>query len=477
MLTSAGPLDLLLWVGIPIISAGTAILVISIDPQYVLPVFALIVLLGVLVWRRFDPFWPYLALVAAVQGGLLLQVPMAAGPLQTALPLLGASVLLALFMTGNATRSEQRSRAMPARLPLSLVVLVLIVLLTNVMRGWNSDSFTAAVQGSLTFIQLLVLAYVSIVLLSQPRRVLVVAYVVIASGAVAAVMTLVTQSGALVSGNEFVATEGYARAVGTLTDPNFFSFQLLVPFAFAFHMTFTATSRAERLALIGACVLLVMGILSTYSAGALVGLVAGVGATLMLQLRISLSRGIAPFVAICLVTAVVGVAAPSRYLDVVNAKYAKVTNSTPEKWGTGRGAAWIAGVRAFKGSPVFGVGTATESIQGAIAEHYDQDVVLRKAAHNMYISMAVATGAGGLAAFAALLGSCLVGLWSRFSQASRAHASETLRAVGCLIPPLVVVMTQGLQLDLHLEKYLWLLVGAAIATRGWRISDHADIMS
>lgn len=467
MKTSNQALDYVARVVAPMIIMSTTALVIVLDAPYAVAAWGVIVLLATFAWNRFNPLWPFLALVAAIQGGILLQLPPAAGSLQTALPLLGALVLTSLFINGNLVPRADRVRLNHARFPLPLMIFLVTVLVTDLARAWTSESFASAMQGSLTYVQLAALTFVAVLLLTDPRRVTLMAYAIIASGVVAAVMTLAAQLGPGPSAAEIV-DRGYTRAVGALTDPNFFSFQLLVPFAFAFYMSITAVSRVERVALVLASAALVAAVVSTYSAGAIVGLTAAVAATLVLQLRVSISRALTAFVAICLVTAIVAAAAPPQYLDTVNAKYAAITNTTPEEWGTGRGAAWIAALRTFESNPLLGVGTPTENIQIAIAEHFDFAPVTRKAAHNMYLSTAVGMGAIGLAAFTVLLISSLATLWSRFSDFSRAHSAEAARAIGCLLPPLVVVMVQGLQLDLHLEKYLWLLIGATIAIREWR---------
>jgi len=164
---------------------------------------------------------------------------------------------------------------------------------------------------------------------------------------------------------------------------------------------------------------------------------------------------------------VVGAMTPPEYGEAVREKFSGLTGSSFEQLGTKRGAAWEAGAEEFLHNPFLGTGFSSTNEEIAIAEYYDLYTTDRKAAHNMYIAMAVTTGVFGLAAFLVILGSCFSVVWTSHSRAARAGDAEATLAAACVLTALVVIATQGLQLDTQLLKYTWLIIGACLGVRRW----------
>jgi O-antigen ligase len=327
--------------------------------------------------------------------------------------------------------------------------------------------------GLLTLVQLGILVAISAYLLRDPRRVILVGYVTIGSGVVGSLLTLADRLQLVSLGTEVMAV-GYERVSGAIEDPNKAAYQLLVPLAFAINLALASKTLKTRAVFWTASAVLGAGIVSTYSAGALVGLVAVAATAVILQSRISLKRGLAALGLIVTLTVVVAATLPPGYSQAVSTKYSKISTAPVGEIGTGRVGIWGAGIRSVVANPLLGSGLSTATIQSAIAPNYGSGTISRLAAHNMYIAMAVGTGVLGLLAFLALLGSSLSGLWSAFSRAVRTDRRDAQVAAACLMTALVVTLTQGLQLDLQMEKYLWLLIGAALAVRYWSIEPRQD---
>ena len=414
---------------------------------------------------------PFLLLVAAMQGGLLLQLPLGDAPITTLMPLLGGWALVAALISRQPKKLRRPSIRAGALLGPSLVALAAVVALTALAQVWRPGGRTFSLTEVLTLVQLGVLVVLTAYLLHTPRRVIWVAYVTVAAGVAVSLLAFADQAGLVTVGGEKVYAEGYTRVSGLLDDPNFFSFQLLLAVGFCVHLALAAKTISGRVMFWAAFIAIFVGIVSTYSAGALVGLGAVLGATLLLLLRVSGKRALLAFAAIAAVTVVVAVTAPPDYGEAIADKFKQTTSGSFEQLGTKRGAAWEAAAREVGSNPVIGVGLASESLQRAIGEHYTLTIEPKKAAHNMYLSIAVGTGMFGLIIVLVILGSCLSVLWTAYSKAAREGLSETTLATACLFTALVVVTTQGLQLDLQLEKFTWLLIGASLAVRYWSVES------
>jgi hypothetical protein len=62
-----------------------------------------VVAIALYFWRSADPFVPFLVLVAAVQGGVLLKLQAEGGSFQTIMPFLGGGCCWLCLRTGHAT--------------------------------------------------------------------------------------------------------------------------------------------------------------------------------------------------------------------------------------------------------------------------------------------------------------------------------------------------------------------------------------
>ena len=107
--------------------------------------------------RLMDPMVPFLLLVAAMQGGILLRVPLRGAPIETLAPIFGGWVLIAVLLD-----RRERSRIRPnstagSLLPGSLTALAAIVGLTIAAQAWRLDGRMLNLTEILTLVQLGVL--------------------------------------------------------------------------------------------------------------------------------------------------------------------------------------------------------------------------------------------------------------------------------------------------------------------------------
>lgn len=418
-------------------------------------------------WRSGSAMVPFLLLVAAMQGGNMLRVSMGDAPISTLMPILGGWAVLAVFIWQEPKQLRASAVGAGKLLVPALEALGLIIVVTAVAQVWRADGETLSLQEVLTVVQLGVLVVLSMHLLHNPRRVLLVGYVITALGVILSILALLTQVGVTLPVFAVMNYGEYGRASGLVGDPNYFSFQLLLALAFAANIGLASKTTRSRLWAWPAFIVILAGIISTYSGGALVGVAAVLVGTILLQLRVSAKRAVVAFVVIGLATVVVGLLAPSNYGEAIQEKYSSITQGSFEDIGTGRGAAWKAAARAMLSNPVLGVGLGGDRVMREIADHYGSMTVHLKAAHNVYLGMGVGTGFFGLAAFLVLLASCFSLLWGVQARLARAGSAEGLLASSSLFTAMLVVATQGLTLSLEYEKFVWLLIGACLAARYW----------
>jgi O-antigen ligase len=466
-----------LWLGFATIAimAGAAIPVLS--TPYVLATLAAALIILVFLERSGDPMIPFLLLVATIQAGLLLQLPLGDGPVQSFAPFIGAWVIASLVMNGLPSRAKRQPRSRDAHwLRFALWVLAAIVVVTGLAQVWRINAQILNLTEILTLVQLGLLVAITTLLLTDAKKVLWVCYAAVASAVVVGSLGLASRFGVVSLSTSQTTFEGVERVSGFAGDPNKFAYLLLVPLAFALNMVFVSRSRRAKMLLWLATLLISGGIVSTYSAGALVGLAAVVTVTAFLQWRVSMARGLIAVGVIAVMAVTVALTVPSDYTEVVWEKYSRMSESSFGDVGTGRGAAWQAAVLTIADNPVWGSGLSTRATQTAIAANYHEELLSERAAHNTFLAIGTGTGVAGLAAFFVACVAALKVLWAAFSRAVANRRSDVILATSCILTALTVTLIQGLQLDLQMEKFPWLLLGAALAVGYWESPEDESLV-
>lgn len=257
------------------------------------------------------------------------------------------------------------------------------------------------------------------------------------------------------------------RSHGPMDDANRYAQILLVAASFALALFWTVRGRARAVSA-GAGVVILAGVLLTYSRGAFLTLVVLV---LLLGILRYVSRGRLA-VALLVGALLVPVVAPA-YLERVHtiagamglvSAEAEVEPDGPTR---GRTTQMLAAGLAFSEHPVLGVGP------GHYAPHYSVDYQQRPAiafrelnvprrAHNLFLEVAAETGTVGLLVFLAIPGLLLRDLW-RIRQRARGSRPEVERLAMGFVLALLSYLGTGVFLHLAFQRYYWLLVGLSAA--------------
>ena len=259
------------------------------------------------------------------------------------------------------------------------------------------------------------------------------------------------------------------RPAGPVRDPNYFARILLIAFPVAAFLGVGRRSLIERAAYAMAAAVIALGILFTYSRGAMLTLVA-LGFLLVMLRRVRLN-----WVTVVLIVAGVAALIPTtvgkRFLTIE-----ELITSGPEMSAHVDASAdkrrhlLIVGWNIFADHPLTGVGA------GNFGSHYVRyaNVVglnaidftpagLRQYPHNLYLEMATETGLLGLSAFLGAMAVALITLYrSRRVLLDRGeHARAAL--VASLALSIAGYLVSSLFLHSGYPRYLWLMVGLGIA--------------
>lgn len=258
------------------------------------------------------------------------------------------------------------------------------------------------------------------------------------------------------------------RAHGPVEEPNRFGQIMVVLLPLAIFLARSASRRA-RLYWSGAAVLILAGVLVSYSRGAMITLVlVTIAAVSMRWIRPIYLIGSAVAVMI-----IVPIVAPHMITRVTNmTEAAAVMSDDPTDHAqmdgaiAGRATEMLAAFYAFRDHPLLGVGPGQYAPMYSIAYmqagvHFRDRQITRRA-HSLYIEMAAELGAVGLTVFLCIVGALLRGLWKARCRLFGRHTELTSLATACMLTILAYLGT-GLFLHLAYQRYYWFLlaVGAA----------------
>lgn len=279
-----------------------------------------------------------------------------------------------------------------------------------------------------------------------------------------------------------VTSEGFAsggelqqRLSGPIGEKNRYAQVLIVllPIGvyFALHERRTMLRVAGALAML----LVLAGMLLSFSRGGFIALVA-------LLVVAAILRYVRPLHLVGAILAgalMVGLVAPSyvdrmaTILDI--AALVDDTAGEPDGAILGRTTSNIAALNVFLENPVFGVGPGQYFTQ--YSQEFANELGLRRfdtgrRAHNLYLELAADLGLVGLAAFMAVAGATLVGLWRarRRWLAARPEIAEMATAMWFAV---VAYLFSAVFLHLSYERYFWALMAIA-ASATWVLHRSAD---
>lgn len=263
-------------------------------------------------------------------------------------------------------------------------------------------------------------------------------------------------------------TGGSPRHAGPIGEQNRWAQSLAVVLPLAVALGVADRSRSARtLARVGGAGIAV-GIVLTYSRGAVVGLLlAAVVAALLRWIRVRT-------VALAGAAVVVGLLAfapvfADRAGTVVSARGSVLSGSGTSEQQDGsfsnRATEATAAIATFVHHPVLGVGPGlfpTYFQDEARSQGADRIVGVEREAHSLYLGLAAETGVLGLATFLALIGSLLIPL-TRVRRHHLGRQDDVAALATGFALSLITYLATGLFLHLAYMRYLWLVAALAAA--------------
>jgi putative inorganic carbon (hco3(-)) transporter len=268
------------------------------------------------------------------------------------------------------------------------------------------------------------------------------------------------------------------RYQGPIGDPNYFAQLLIVAVPLALVLAVTANAPWKRWAAIASTVLIVAGIVLTYSRGAVVALAfIVIGLVVLRELR-------ARHVLVGVVAlAVVIAAVPSYRARVASLGSVQGANAqagsqaaSPDQSVRARATEMRAALLAIESHPVLGLGP------GGFPLHYqeyalqvggevharvkfgpDKGTEPARQAHDLYLSVATDNGGVGLLVFLAIIFVTMRSLLRVRRRASEDGDAATASLATGYALAIVGFLTAGIFLSLAYERYFWLLLGLATA--------------
>jgi O-antigen ligase len=255
------------------------------------------------------------------------------------------------------------------------------------------------------------------------------------------------------------------RLAGPIGEQNRYAQVLvvLVPLAL---FRFWGERRLALRVIAGVCTLLILsGILLTFSRGAAVAL-AGLFLTMTAMRYIRVRDLLVVGVTIALL---IGLVAPQVIirLDSLAGIGALLDSQAENADGAivGRATSNLAALNAFLDHPIVGVGPGQYFRR--FSQDYGNDLGLRhfdsqRRAHSLYFETAADLGIIGFSAFMAVIGATLVPLW-RLRRRLRATRPDLANIAASLFLSVVGYLYTGVFLHLSYERYFWMLLAVAAA--------------
>ncbi|MFQ5737381.1 MAG: O-antigen ligase family protein [Acidobacteriota bacterium] len=271
------------------------------------------------------------------------------------------------------------------------------------------------------------------------------------------------------------------RAQGPLGDPNRYAQILLMILPLAFFQYWVARHRWKRIVAAAIGLLILSGILLSYSRGAFVTIVVVILLAPLLRM-IRPSRGLAAVggLVIMALFAAPGYLTRLETLWGVEGLFSRQAEIEPEAVIRGRTTEMLAALMVFLDHPLLGVGPGNYTPFYSMEYQLNPAVAFRdlpkpRRAHTLYFELAAETGLIGLCLFMAIVGSMLRRLWVARSRMREAHPDLAGLATAFFFG---IVCYLGTALFLHMsyQRYYWLLLGlAGAALRIFQAREKAPV--
>jgi O-antigen ligase len=355
---------------------------------------------------------------------------------------------------------------------------LLLVIGLSTLINWGGPAGLGSV---FTYLQLLLLVVLVVNFVQTSLHLRALGYLFIITSVFVAMMMLLDEFGVLPVGiirsvQYGVVFEGnynqFERSGGIFGDPNFTALQLLVAVPFVLEF-WKGASRWQKIILAFSGVVILSAFRLTYSMGGVIGL-----AMILLVKTFFMGKRnrIIPAVQAILIGFIGWWLAlnflPEYYWARILINFDLINNfvkaNDPQvflKLGTTRGDTWTAAYKTFLQSPLFGLGPGNAVYFNPLHSVYNSNVRVL-AAHNFLLTVADDLGIVGLFLFVTLLIFTVRAFWSGGEKQNPVN--------NAVFVALLASMVQGLALDIHTQKFLWILMGMSFAAK--KIFKTAEIL-
>ena len=258
------------------------------------------------------------------------------------------------------------------------------------------------------------------------------------------------------------------RASGPTGDPNRFAQILLVLFPLGFFRFLREHSLTAKI-LLGLCTLLILsGVLLTYSRGAFVTIIVlMIIMTIMRYIKFSYAIG-----AGILLLSLILITSPGYFtrMDTIRGVKGLFTTDTehqPDSVTRGRVTEMLAAFMVFLDHPLFGVGPGQYTPFYSMSYMSNPDIAFRRIdttrrAHTLYFELAAETGIMGLSVFLLIVFLVVFKLWDIRSRLIKTQPDLANLATSFILA-IAAYLGTAIFLQLSYERYYWLLLGVAAA--------------
>lgn len=251
-------------------------------------------------------------------------------------------------------------------------------------------------------------------------------------------------------GKEVIERYGATRG-----DPNFWAVQLNIAFPFVFSFFILYQKLWIRISLSLLSGILLFSLFKTYSMSGILGIALIVCLTLIYSTKLKGSNKILGIFISLLIALSIIYFMPEEYKYRVSSKLFSGDDTT-----TGRIYSWIGGIKMIASNPLFGVGPGNSIFE---LPKYMEVWNPFKAVHNAYLSFGGEIGIPGLIIFLGIIAIAIRGLRRSIDLAKKCDDIRGVILGNSIYISLVAFLFQAIALDLQADKYLYVLLGMAMA--------------
>lgn len=391
-----------------------------------------------------------------------------------------AASAFALLLAGPCLMflvAQRRPLVVTPALPLMIAYLTVLVISATLAGSSQRNAVTPII----TFLSEGLLLYLLVTnAVRNPQHLRMVLWAVILAGAFMGLISVWQEAthayGKSLGGLAQVDVTGFSvggglsehvrpRLAGPIGEKNRYAQILLVLLPIAAYRVRAERQRNLRV-LAGACVVLILaGMVLTYSRGAAVAL----GITLVTVTVLGLISLRKMLALLLMAAALIALFAPNyvqRLQSLAGTDSALSQSPAVDGAIQGRATENLAALYVFRDHPLFGVGPG--QFFNRYSTDYGNELDMRflkqnRRAHNLYLEIAADTGILGLAAFLAIVGATLVQL-RRLGRFWRQRNPELAALADGMLVSLIAYMASAIFLQLAYQRYFWFLIALGNAT-------------